>query len=268
MPITWAPSPWRCARKARRGDVAAEVGDLVAVGLQVGDDDGLADVVHVALHGAEDDAPLGLGGLALEGGVGDLGGARHGVGAHHQLGQEELAALEELADLLDAFDEAVGHDVRGGDARGEGARWRSPRRPRGRHWRSMRPAGTASVVDVGAPAHQRPWPVDACRHWRCTVGAQLVGPVLGHGGPPTITLTESRRPAPEGGDGLAHARQGGGEQGAHAEDRRGSARVTAATKRAARDPGAEVDDLEAGALKEHGRRGSCRCRGGRPRRCR
>src|SRR5450759_3973715 len=40
------------------GHVAAEVGDRVAVGLEVGDHDRLADVVHVALHGADDDAPL------------------------------------------------------------------------------------------------------------------------------------------------------------------------------------------------------------------
>ena len=51
------------------GHVAAQVGDLVAVGLEVGDDDGLADVVHVALHGAEDDDALGLGGPTLEGRV-------------------------------------------------------------------------------------------------------------------------------------------------------------------------------------------------------
>ena len=67
--------------------------------------------MHVALDGAEHDDALGLGGLALEGGVGDLGGAGHGVGAHHQLGEEDLAALEQLADLLDALDEAVLHDV-------------------------------------------------------------------------------------------------------------------------------------------------------------
>src|SRR5690606_26206549 len=41
------------------GDVAPQVGDLVAVGLEVGDDDRLADVVHVALHGADDDHALG-----------------------------------------------------------------------------------------------------------------------------------------------------------------------------------------------------------------
>ena len=97
-------------------DVAAEVGDLVAVGLEVGDDDGLADVVHVALDGADDHDALGLRGLALEGGVGDLGGAGHGVRAHHELGEEDLAALEEVADLLDAFDEAVLHDVGRSDA--------------------------------------------------------------------------------------------------------------------------------------------------------
>src|SRR5450759_856583 len=107
--------------EARGGHVAAEVADLVAVGLEVGDHDRLADVVHVALHGADDDAPLGLGGRAFEGGVGDRGSSGHGVGAHHQLGQEELAALEELADLLDALDEALRHDLAGGDALVEGA---------------------------------------------------------------------------------------------------------------------------------------------------
>src|SRR5674476_1419619 len=98
-----------------------EVSARVRVRLELGDHDRLADVVHVALHGADDDAPLGLGGRAFEGGVGDRGSSGHGVGAHHQLGEEELAALEELADLLDAFDEALRHDVAGGDALVEGA---------------------------------------------------------------------------------------------------------------------------------------------------
>jgi hypothetical protein len=35
--------------------------------------------------------------------------------------EEELARFEELADLLDALDEAVGHDVAGADAGGQGA---------------------------------------------------------------------------------------------------------------------------------------------------
>ena len=107
--------------EGRGRHVAAAVGDGVAVGLQVGDDDGLADVVDVALHGAHDDGALLLALAAHQGGVADPGGGVHRLGGQHQLGQEDLAALEGVADLADAHDEALVDDLAGGHAGGQGA---------------------------------------------------------------------------------------------------------------------------------------------------
>ena len=86
---------------------------VVAVGTQERDDDRLADVVHVALDGADDDGALRLRGALGERGVADFGGARHGVGREHELRQEHLAPLEEVTHLRDAGDEAeLQHVVR------------------------------------------------------------------------------------------------------------------------------------------------------------
>ena len=99
--MTLAPSLLGLGDELVARDVAAEVVHLVAVGPQERHDDGLADVVHVALNGADDDGTLGFGLALRESGVADLGGAGHGVGRKDELGQEHLAALEQIAHRRD-----------------------------------------------------------------------------------------------------------------------------------------------------------------------
>ncbi len=91
-----------------RGDHHAEVDDLEVVALQHHPDDVLADVVHIALHRGEQDAPGGAGPLGLlrldEGD--EVGhGLFHHPGGFDHLGQEHLAVAEEVAHGVHAVHE-------------------------------------------------------------------------------------------------------------------------------------------------------------------
>ena len=92
-------------------DLDAEVEDLVAV---VGEDDVdevLADVVHVALHGGEHDAPAPALVALLHVGL-EVGDRRlHRLGALQDEGELHLARREQVADLAHAVEEELVHDV-------------------------------------------------------------------------------------------------------------------------------------------------------------
>ena len=80
----------------------AEVDHLVAVALEDDADDVLADVVHVALHGREEDLDLRGGGarllFRLEEGLEIRDGLLHDARALDDLRQEHLSRAEEVAD--------------------------------------------------------------------------------------------------------------------------------------------------------------------------
>ena len=83
--------------------VDANVGDLETVGGEQRAHQGLADLVQVALDGAQDDAPQDLAPLgAGQGRLQDREGGLHGVAADDQVGQEVFARVKQLANALDA----------------------------------------------------------------------------------------------------------------------------------------------------------------------
>ena len=79
--------------------VHAQVDDVEAGDVEHRDDDVLADVVDVALHGAHHDgAELLAGGVGLEVRLQLGGDALHDLAGHDELGDERLAVGEPLAD--------------------------------------------------------------------------------------------------------------------------------------------------------------------------
>ena len=107
------------------GDHHAQVDDLVIVAAQHDADDVLADVVHVALDGGQDDRAAGRRfavGRAAAGGqffrlhegheVGD--GLLHHACTFHDLREEHLAVAKEIADDLDSGHERPLDDVEAG----------------------------------------------------------------------------------------------------------------------------------------------------------
>ena len=91
--------------------VGAEIVHLEAVGLEHGPDQGLADVVQIALHRADHHLAFGL--VAAAGRGEHRADHRHrrlhGLGALHPLREEVLAFLPEPADLADPGREAGLH---------------------------------------------------------------------------------------------------------------------------------------------------------------
>ena len=115
------------------GDAGAEVDDREAGALQEHADEVLADVVQVALDGADHDrahAGLLAGGHVraqqVEAGLHDAGGEQH-------LGDEALALAHALADHLHAGEQALVEDLPGAGAGGEQraghAPWPTPSLP-------------------------------------------------------------------------------------------------------------------------------------------
>jgi hypothetical protein len=102
-----------------RGNIDAEVDDLVAVAAKHHGHEVLADVMEVALDRADDDdAPrldAGLGQVGLE--LGQPG--VHGPGGHEDLGDEDLVVLELDAEALHPGDEPLVQDLRGRHPGGE-----------------------------------------------------------------------------------------------------------------------------------------------------
>ena len=75
-------------------DIATQVDDVETVVLQQHLHDVLADIVDIALHRRDDDAPLPLAfgsGCEL---LHDIKAHLHRLGRGHELGKEELAAFE------------------------------------------------------------------------------------------------------------------------------------------------------------------------------
>ncbi len=91
------------------GDVAvdAEVDDVVAGALEHDGDEVLADVVEVALDGADGDGPEGLAAGGGEEGLDDGEAGLHGAGGDEQLGDVGLVAGELLADLAHGGDHGL-----------------------------------------------------------------------------------------------------------------------------------------------------------------
>ena len=78
----------------------ADVDHVEAGALEHDVDEVLADVVHVALHGAHEEGADRLGAGLGEQGAQDVEGAGHGPAGDEHLGDEVVAALEAGADLL------------------------------------------------------------------------------------------------------------------------------------------------------------------------
>ena len=94
-----------------RRRVYAEVKDLDAAALHHDADEILADVVHVALHGAEAHAADGLGALADHQGLQKLRGGGHAARGHEHFGNERAVGGERLAEAVHADDHALGENV-------------------------------------------------------------------------------------------------------------------------------------------------------------
>ena len=97
----------RCAvsRMRSHGHHHAEIDDLEVVALEHDADDVLADVVHVALHGGDDDAAVGARDavlLLLDERHEMRDRALHHARALHHLRQEHLAGAEQVADDVHA----------------------------------------------------------------------------------------------------------------------------------------------------------------------
>ena len=94
-----------------RRRVYAEVKDLDAAALHHDLDEVFADVVHVALHGAEAHAADGLGALTDHQGLQKLCGGGHAARGHEHFGNERAVGGERLAEAVHADDHALGENV-------------------------------------------------------------------------------------------------------------------------------------------------------------
>ena len=94
----------------RRG-VGAEVKDLDAAALHHDLDEVFADVVHVALHGAEAYAADGLAALADHQGLQKLRGGGHATRGHEHFRHERAVGGKCVAEAVHADDHALGENV-------------------------------------------------------------------------------------------------------------------------------------------------------------
>src|SRR5437870_9872016 len=100
--------------------VHAEVEDLEPGALEHDHAQVLADVVDVALHGADDIAPYRLCAGLRDERAQDHQRALHRAGGDQHLGDEEVAFLEAAADLLQGGDQGLEQDVHRVHAQGQG----------------------------------------------------------------------------------------------------------------------------------------------------
>ena len=101
----------RLVHELLRRHVLAEVVHLEAVALEDDAHDVLADVVDVALHGAQHDLARRAQALTGQVGTQEIEGGQRGPGAQHQLGHEQLALLVAPPHQLHARGQPLRDDV-------------------------------------------------------------------------------------------------------------------------------------------------------------